>query len=76
MRTSNRFGIMAAILAAPLLAMATPANAARNDGAQGSEEAKATCQRACHCAARSSAKADAGRASPDFFKATPYSPVP
>jgi len=75
MRTSNRFAILAAIAAAPLLAIAAPGSTASKDVAREAQESKATCQRACNCHAKASAKAETGHGI-DFFRATEHNAVP
>lgn len=76
MRTINRLAILAAIAAAPFLALAAPA-AAKSGAHHESQEGKSACQRACSCQVKSSAKADAAQGpAVDFFKAGANNPVP
>ncbi len=75
MRTSNRFAILAAIAAAPLLAIAAPSSTATKDVSRESQE-KAVCQQACNCQTKASAKAETRLGGVDFFSATEHNPVP
>ncbi len=76
MRTSNRFAILAAIAAAPLLAIAAPSSTLTKEVSRESQESKATCQRACNCQTKASSKAETSHRGVDFFKANEYSAVP
>ena len=76
MRTSNRFATAAALLAAPLLAVAAPTGAPGSDASREAQEQNMDCKQSCDCHAKAQPKSPASQHRPDFFRANDYSPVP
>lgn len=70
MRTSKRLAILTAILAAPLMAMATPSDAPKSQGPHD------PCQQSCGCQHKAASSTSDASGRVDFFSATTSNPVP